>query len=106
MLSSIKKTFLFRIIFIPDAIRLKGTNRAITPKDWKKISAVKLPWIPRIFLILVSFGKIKLGSSGEKVISEVNNKMPAIKIATPTISITLFTPKFIALLANIFNFIK
>ena len=104
MLSSIKKSFLFIIILAPDTIRLKGINKAITPKDWRKISAAKLPRNPRIFLISVLFGKIKFGSSGEKVINEISNKIPDIKIVTPTISITLFTTKFTAVLANFFNF--
>ncbi len=47
-----------------------------------------------------------LGVEEEKVINEASNKMPVIKITTPIISITLFTPKFNALLANIFNFIN
>ena len=106
MLSIIKKTLLFKKIFIPDNIRLKGVNRDITPKDWKKISAVKLPRKPKIFLISVLFGKIKLGSSGEKVINEDSNKTPIAKIARPRVSIVLFMPKFIVLLANFFNFIN
>ena len=72
----------------------------------KKISEVKLPRNPRIFIIFVLSGKIKLGSSGEKVINETSNKRPAIKIDTPRISMTLFMLKFIALLANFFNFIN
>ena len=70
------------------------------------MSAVKLPRNPRTFLITVSFGKIKFGSPGEKVINEASNKIPITKMDIPIISITLFIPKFIKLLANFFNFIN
>ena len=53
-------------------IRLSGIRKAIKPKDWKKRSAVKLPRKPRKFLISVFSGKIKLGSSGEKLIKEIS----------------------------------
>ena len=94
------------MIFKPEIIRLKGINKAIKPKDWKKISEVKLPRNPSIFWISTSFGKIKFGSSGEKVTNEASNRVPVIKIVMPIISITLFKQKFIALWANIFNFIN
>ena len=43
----------------------------MNPKDWKNRSEIKLPWKPNKFLILVSLGKIKLGSSGEDVVAGV-----------------------------------
>ena len=39
--------------------------KEINPKDWKNKSDIKLPLKPKIFLIFVLSGKIKLGSSGE-----------------------------------------
>ena len=56
-------------------IRENGISRAIKPKDWKKRSEVKLPRKPRRFFILVLSGNIKFGSSGEKLVREINNKI-------------------------------
>ena len=50
---------------MPENISVNGINKAISPKAWKKKSAVKLPLKPSKFLISVLSGKIKLGSSGE-----------------------------------------
>ena len=44
----------------------------MNPRDWKNRSEIKLPWKPNKFLILVSLGKIKLGSSGEYEKSAIN----------------------------------
>ena len=93
-------------MIIPEIIRLKGTNSATKPNDWKNISEIKLPRKPRTFFITVFSGKIKFGSSGEKSIKETSNKMPVNKIPIPAISITLFIPKFIILLANFLNSIN
>ena len=46
----------------------------MNPKDWKNRSEIKLPWKPNKFLILVSLGKMKLGSSGEYEKSAINKK--------------------------------
>ena len=102
LLSSIKKILLFKIIFIPVIIRLNGIKKDISPIDWKKRSEVKLPRKPRIFLISVFCGKIKFGSSGEKLIRESINKVPSKSMLMPRISINLLIVKFIALLANFF----
>ena len=56
------------------------------PKDWKNRSEIKLPWKPNKFLILVSLGKRKLGSSGEYEKSAMNNRILAKKIMIPDIS--------------------
>ena len=56
------------------------------PKDWKNRSEIKLPWKPNKFLILVSLGKIKLGSSGEYEKSAKNKRIPAKNIIIPDIS--------------------
>ena len=42
-----------------------GIKRETIPTDWKKISATKLPFNPKILLMLWFSGKIKFGSSGE-----------------------------------------
>ena len=63
------------------------------PNDWKKRSEVKLPWKPNKFLISVSLGKIKLGSSGEYEKSAINRRMPKIKIIMPDISANRFNVK-------------
>ena len=44
---------------------VNGIKKDIKPKDWKKMSDIKLPFIPNKFLISVFSLKIKLGSSGE-----------------------------------------
>ena len=63
-------------------------------------------YLETTFLTSMSPGKIKFGSSGEKVVNETNNIKPIIKIDKPAISITLLTAKFITLLAIFFNFIN
>ena len=65
----------------------------MSPKDWKNRSEIKLPWKPNKFLILVSLGKIKLGSSGEYEKSAINNRIPAEKITIPDISANRFKVK-------------
>ena len=65
----------------------------MNPKDWKKRSEIKLPWKPNKFLILVSLGKIKLGSSGEYEKSAMNKRIPATKIIIPDISANRFKVK-------------
>ena len=65
----------------------------MNPKDWKNRSEIKLPWKPNKFLILVSLGKIKLGSSGEYEKSAINKRIPAVKITIPDISANLFKVK-------------
>ena len=91
---------------MPENISVNGINKAISPKAWKKKSAVKLPLKPSKFLILVLFGKIKLGSSGEKVARETSKRRPIITRAIPAVSIILFMPKLIVLLANFLNSIN
>jgi hypothetical protein len=54
---------------------------------------VKLPLNPNKFLISVFLGKIKLGSSGEYVISAANNNNPNRKIMIPNISASLLIAK-------------
>ena len=63
--SIIKKNSLILKIFIPVIIKVIEKRYEIRPIDWKNKSETKLPWKPRIFLILVLSGKIKFGSSGE-----------------------------------------
>ena len=106
LLSIIREIFLLRVIFIPVNIKLKGISREVIPNDWKKISAEKLPRYPRRFFIWVLSGKIKLGSSGEKLLRETNKRIPIIKIHTPKISTNLLKPKIKRLLANFFNSIN
>ena len=65
----------------------------MNPKDWKNRSEIKLPWKPNKFLILVSFGKIKLGSSGEYEKSDIKRRIPAVKIIIPNISVNRFKVK-------------
>ena len=65
----------------------------MNPKDWKNKSEIKLPWKPNKFLILVSLGKIKLGSSGEYEKSAINKRIPAEKIIIPHISANRFKVK-------------
>ena len=65
----------------------------MNPKDWKNRSEIKLPWKPNIFLILVSLGKMKLGSSGEYEKSAINKRIPAEKIMIPNISANRFKVK-------------
>ena len=65
----------------------------MSPNDWKKRSEIKLPWKPNKFLILVSLGKIKLGSSGEYEKSAINNRRPAVRIMIPDISANRFKVK-------------
>ena len=65
----------------------------MNPKDWKKRSEIKLPWKPNKFLILVSLGKIKLGSSGEYEKSAINKRIPTEKIMIPDISANRFKVK-------------
>ena len=50
---------------IPVITKVIDIRYATKPTVWKNKSEIKLPSNPRIFLISVSFGKIKLGSSGE-----------------------------------------
>ena len=65
----------------------------MNPKDWKNRSEIKLPWKPNKFLILVSLGKIKLGSSGEYEKRATNKRIPAEKIMIPDISANRFKVK-------------
>ncbi len=65
----------------------------MNPKDWKNRSEIKLPWKPNKFLILVSLGKIKLGSSGEYEKNAINKRIPAEKIMIPDISANRFNVK-------------
>ena len=65
----------------------------MNPKDWKNRSEIKLPWKPNKFLISVSLGKIKLGSSGEYEKSAINKRIPAEKIMIPDISANRFKVK-------------
>ena len=65
----------------------------MNPRDWKNRSEIKLPWKPNKFLILVSLGKIKLGSSGEYEKSAINKRIPAEKITIPDISANRFNVK-------------
>ena len=44
---------------------VSGIKKQIIPKDWKKISETKLPFLPNKLLIFEVSLKIKLGSSGE-----------------------------------------
>ena len=50
---------------MPVIMKVKETRYAVNPIDWKNKSEVKLPLKPKIFVILVLSGNIKLGSSGE-----------------------------------------
>ena len=65
MFSIIMIGFLFLAILIPVNKMVNGIKKDIKPKDWKKMSDIKLPFIPNKFLISVFSLKIKLGSSGE-----------------------------------------
>ena len=76
---------MFKKIFNPAKIKLNGVNKAIKPNAWKKRSETKLPWNPSRFVISVFSGKIKFGSSGEKLIRDINNNRPNIEILTPII---------------------
>ena len=87
-------------------INENGTKYAINPTDCRNKSDTKLPWKPNKFLILVFFGKIKFGSSGEYVTSANNNIAPTIKIIIPNISAYLLITKFSNELAVFLIFIK
>ena len=63
---------------MPENMSVNGINKEMSPKVWKKRSAAKLPLKPSKFLISVLSGKIKLGSSGEKVARETNKRRPII----------------------------
>ena len=55
------------ILFIltPVTIKVNEKKYETRPIDWKNMSEIKLPWKPKIFIIFVFSGKMKLGSSGE-----------------------------------------
>ena len=80
-------------MLIPVIIKVNETKYATSPIDWKNKSDIKLPWKPNVLLITVLSGKIKLGSSGEYVESDINNIIPARKIRIPKISANLLVVK-------------
>ena len=86
-------------IFIPVKKYVIGIKIEINPKLWKNKSEIQLPFEPIRFLIVVSLGKIKFGSSGEQVSNENNKNNPAIKIIIPKISESLLIVKFMNKLA-------
>ena len=55
---------------------------------------MKLPLKPKILFIVVFSVKIKLGSSGEQEINEINNKIEKTDIKAPKTSISLLIMKF------------
>ena len=61
--------------------------------------------MPSKFLIGVFSGNIKLGSSGEYEIKEINNIIPTNAIIIPNISINLLNAKSRAVLVIFFMFI-
>ena len=92
-------------MLIPVTISVDGIRYAINPTDWKNKSDIKLPWKPNKFLIFVFLGKMKLGSSGEYVISEINSITPIVKTIIPNISANLLIVKLSAELAIFLIFI-
>ena len=92
-------------MLIPVTIKVNETKYATSPIDWKNKSDIKLPWKPNALLIKVLSGKIKLGSSGEYVDSDINSIIPAKKIIIPKISANLLTVKLSNRYAVFFIFI-
>ena len=86
----------------------KLANNAINFGIYRVIEIVGLVILLTGIFLLISFlcGKIKLGSSGEKVVRETNKRRPIVTRAIPTVSIILFMPKLIVLLANFLNSIN
>ena len=78
----------------------------LNQKIEKKRSEVKLPRKPRRFLITVLSGKIKFGSSEEKLSNDISNKIPAIMTLRAKVSIILFIPKLIVLFTSFLNSIN
>ena len=77
-----------------------GINRFI------EILVISIFVIGVLLLIFVFSGKIKFGSSGEKLNKEISNKKLIIMVPKPTISIILLILKFSAVLANFLIFIN
>ena len=92
-------------IFIPENNKVKGNKYEIKPIDWKNRSETKLPSKPKIFLISVLSGNMKLGSSGEYVNKADISKIPEANTIIPIISEILFIVKLINKLAVFLIFI-
>ena len=92
-------------MLIPVIIKVNDTKYATSPIDWKNKSDIKLPWKPNVLLITVLSGKIKLGSSGEYVDSDINSTIPVKKMIIPKISANLLTVKLSNRYAVFFIFI-
>ena len=75
-------------------------------KNHELLKSLNSNLIKSKFLISVLSGKIKLGSSGEKVVRETSKRRPITTRAIPAVSMILFMPKLIVLLANFLNSIN
>ena len=90
--------FLFIVIDNPVNNNENGISNDTIPIDWKNISAIKLPLNPSIFFTFWLSGKMKFGSSGEQLTSDIKRSIEAIISEIPNNSANLFIIKSFILL--------